>query len=123
MKAELAKQLLANVMDWSPEDTAKELPVIQALANYKYDGYQQFSAGMHFMESLAVWLNKLKLEDRKTAYNFVKNKLIFISEAEMRHLVGLSYHDKIRRVLLTKAACEEEIPIYATREDSGVGCI
>ncbi len=56
MRDALAERLLANVMAWTPEDVARERPVLQALAAIKYDEYQQFSPGMRFVESLALWL-------------------------------------------------------------------
>ena len=81
MREALAERLLAEVMHWSPEDVAEERSILQALASYKYDAYQQFSAGMHFIESLASWLtNFTEYGERYDAYNFIKNRLIFISE-------------------------------------------
>lgn len=113
MRTALAERLLANIMDWSPEDVAAERPILQALATYKYDSYQQFSAGMHFVESLAIWLTNFNnISERLDAYDFVKKRLIFFSEAEMRHLVGLSYHDNIRNVLLRKVSNELAVPDY-----------
>ncbi|MCY4079339.1 MAG: hypothetical protein OXF54_03790 [Caldilineaceae bacterium] len=113
MREALAARLLAKVMDWAPEDVAKERPILQDLASYKYDGYQQFSAGMHFIESLSIWLSNLNVvEERRAAYRFVRERLIYISEAEMRHLVGLSYPDYIRDVLLQRVAKELDIPDY-----------
>jgi len=46
-------------MEWSNEDIARQRPVLQALASSKYDEYQQFSPGMRFVESLALWLQQL----------------------------------------------------------------
>lgn len=117
MREGLAERLLAEVMNWSPADVAEERPVLQALASYKYDSYQQFSAGMHFIESLATWLTNFSTdEERRDAYLFVKERLIFVAEAEMRHLVGLSYHDHIRHVLLQRVAEELTIPDYLIGE-------
>ena len=113
MREELAARLLAKVMEWSPEEVTNNLPILQDLASYKYDGYQQFSAGMHFMESLSIWLNHFaEVAERHVAYRFVRERLIYISEAEMRHLVGLSYPDYIRNILLQRVAEELTIPDY-----------
>ena len=113
MRQPLAERLLAEVMHWNPARVAEERPILQALADYKYDGYQQFSTGMHFIESLAIWLNNFnEPSERQTAYDFVKTRLVFVSEAEMRHLVGLSYRDAIRGVLLSRAAAEISVPEY-----------
>lgn len=113
MREALAARLLAKVMDWDSENVAKERPILQDLASYKYDGYQQFSAGMHFVERLSIWLsNFTEVEERRAAYSFVRERLIYISEAEMRHLVGLSYPDYIRDVLLRRVAQELDIQDY-----------
>ena len=113
MREALAERLLAKTMNWSSEDVARERPVLQDLASYKYDGYQQFSAGMHFIESLAIWLNNFaEIEERNAAYRFVQERLIYISEAEMRNLVLMSYPDYIRNILLKRVAEELKIPDY-----------
>ena len=69
---------------------------------------------MHFVESLAIWLRNFEqLEERQAAYRFIKEHLVFISEAEMRHLVSLAYPGHIRPTLLRKAARELRVPNYA----------
>lgn len=105
MNSGLAQRLLANVMHWEPSDDAKERPILQSLAAFKYDDYEPFSPGMRFIESLALWLRQFQtLEERKIAYEFVKNKLIFISPKEMSHLVTIAYPDHIRPFLIRKVA-------------------
>jgi hypothetical protein len=108
MKDQLAEQLLAKVMDWkSPEAFVKGGLPLQAMATYKYDEYQQFSPGMRFIESLALWLGQFETpEQRKAALAFVRERLVFVSAAEMNHLVSISYPDHIRPLLLSKAAAE-----------------
>jgi hypothetical protein len=101
----LAEKLLAEVLRWEPEDVAQERPVLQALAAYKYDEYQQFSTGSRFIENLALWLVQFEtLEERRAAYAFVKERLVFYSAAEMRHLVEVAYADHIRPLLLDRVA-------------------
>jgi hypothetical protein len=105
MRDPLAERLLATVMEWSEEDVARERPILQAMAAYKYDEYQKFSPGMRFVESLALWLSQFKtVRERKIAYDFVKKKLIFCSTAELSHLVGMAYPDHVRPLLLRRAA-------------------
>ena len=105
MKNRLAEQLLAKVLDWKPDEVAEERPLVQALAAYKYDEYQQFSTGSHFVESLALWLRQFtKTEERRVAYDFVKRRLVFCSSAELRQLVEISYPDYIRPLLVERAA-------------------
>lgn len=105
MRDRLAEELLARVLQWTSEDVAQERPLIQALAAYKYDEYQQFSTGSRFIESLALWLDQFATpEERRTAYEFVKARLIFCSSAEMRHLVQIAYPDHIRPFLIARSA-------------------
>jgi hypothetical protein len=100
----LAERLLAKVMNWFPEDVARERPILQALALLKYDEYQQFSPGMRFVESLAFWLDQFTEDDRKIAYKFVCERLIFFSEAEMAHFAAIMYPDFIRPMLFDWSA-------------------
>lgn len=105
VNAELADRLLAEVMQWSADDVAEERPLLQAMASYKYDEYQQFAPGMRFIESLAIWLRQFHGRDeQQTAYDFIKQYLIFCSDAEMKHLVEIAYHDHIRISLLRRVA-------------------
>lgn len=107
MKDALAERLLAAVMNWKEEDVARERPDLQAMAAYKYDEYRQFSPGMRFVESLALWLNQFETQqERAIAYDFVKEKLVFCSSAEMYHLVAMAYKDFVRPYLLQKTAAE-----------------
>ncbi len=107
MRDNLAERLLATVMHWSADDVARERPDLQALAAFKYDEYQQYFTGMRFIESLAVWLNQFNNDaERLAAYDFVRRRLIFISDAEMNHLVSISFPDFIRPVLIKRAASD-----------------
>ena len=105
MKDALAEKLLVRVMGWDRERVSEERPLLQDLAEYKYDEYQQYSAGMRFIESLALWLRQFESkEEREVAYRFVKEQLVFLSAAEMHHFVRVSYPDHIRQHLLRRAA-------------------
>lgn len=105
MKAPLAEWLLAKVMNWTPKDVANERPDLQALATFKYDEYHQFSPGMRFIESLALWLDQFGSDDeRRQAYGFIRSRLIFISHAEMAHLVAVAFPDFIRPLLIHQTA-------------------
>ena len=107
MKDIHAEKLLVRVMDWDKEKVKAEVPLLLALASYKYDEYQQFSPGMRFVENLARWLRQFETpEERAVAYEFVKNRLLFCSSAEMRHFVEMAYPDHIRPHLLRRAAGE-----------------
>ncbi len=106
MRDELAERLLAVVMSWTPADVARERPRLQALADYKYDEYPQFSPGLRFVESLAQWLQQFDPADRPLAYDFVLQKLLFVSAAEFSHLVATVYPDYVRPFLIRQAAEE-----------------
>jgi hypothetical protein len=105
----LAEALLAKVLGWEPGDIARERPILQAMAVLKYDEYQQFSPGLRFIESLALWLNQFEACDRDTAYQFVKTSLVFCSAQEMDHFVETAYQDHIRHFLLSSAAIEQSL--------------
>lgn len=113
MRIALAEKLLVKVMNWTPAEVAAQRPLIQAMASFKYDEYQQFSAGIRFIESLARWLNQFEdNEERKIAYDFIKSNLIFISNDQIAHLVNICFDDKINPILLGKAARRLEVPNY-----------
>lgn len=116
MKDLLAEQLLAKVMSWSPEEIFNERPLLQALADYKYNEYHQFSTGIRFIESLALWLNQFETnEEKRIAYSFVKNNLIFISSEQLSHLVNIAFTDKIRPILINKSAYELRVNPYLVK--------
>jgi hypothetical protein len=116
MKDILAERLLAEVMRWEPADVAQERPVLQALAAVKYDEYQQFSPGMKFVENLARWLDQFKsTEHRQRAYDFVRRRLVFISQEEMAHLVGEAFPDFIRPILMRQVAKDLAVPLRCVK--------
>ncbi len=105
MRRELAERLLAQIMEWSDEEKAEERQALEAVAAYKYDEYQQFAPGLRFLESLALWLRQFKtVSARRSAYQFVRSRLVFISRAEMSHLVELAFPTFIRPHLMAQAA-------------------
>lgn len=111
MKDELAEALLARVMGWDQQKVAQERAVLQDMARYKYDEYQQFAPGQRFIESLALWLRQFPAGKARTiAYEFIRRRLIFISAAEMDQLVGLSFPTLIRPWLMRVVADTNNIP-------------
>lgn len=109
MKDLLAEKLLARVLKWEPKDAATERPLLQAMASLKYDSYEQFSPGLRFLESLALWLNQFDAADREVAYRFIRSSLVFCSAEEMDHLVATAYQDYVRPLLLAKCAAEQQV--------------
>ncbi|WP_083909470.1 hypothetical protein [Rhodopseudomonas sp. B29] len=113
MKDDNAAQLLATVMQWADPDTIQaRVPSLQLLADYKYDQYQRYGPGRRFVESLALWLVQFEEADRATALSLVQDRLVFISEAEIAHLVSLAYPDVIVQERLRLVAEENDIAAY-----------
>lgn len=113
MRAELANLLLARVMGWQEDEFVREIPELQALANYKYDEYANFEPGVKFMESLAQWLYQFEThEERSVAYRLVRERLVFVSNAEILRLVRGVYPDVIRPIIREEVAQRLNIPKY-----------
>lgn len=104
MNENLAKQLLkTDAMEWSDLEWTKERKFIENFSNYKYDEYQQYSPGRRFVENLYLWLKQFRtISERKTAYEYIKHNLIFISTSELDHLIKMSYRDLILGYLIKK---------------------
>lgn len=99
MREKLAQQALAAVMGWQEERLLQEQDVVQTLAAYKYDAYENFEPGVKFVERLAQWLYQFQPGHREVAYRFVRERLIFISAPEVTHLVRSMYPDVIKPVI------------------------
>lgn len=91
MKESLVEQLLSRIMKWEDNKIVEELPKIQFMAEMKYDHYDQFMPGTRFLGSLSKWLSNFEEGDRNVMFDFVKNKLIFISSSQMTYLITLLY--------------------------------
>jgi hypothetical protein len=110
VRQDLADRLLAKVMNWTPEDVSRERPLLENLAELKYDGYHNFFPGMRFVESLALWLDQFHTpEERKVAYRLIREKLIFFSDDEILHFVSMAFPDFIRPRLIAKLAKEQRV--------------
>lgn len=106
-----------KVLEWGPEEVRANLAIVQALATWKYDAYERFGHGMRFVESLALWLEQFATtEERRTAFDFVRHHLVFISEAEMTHLVEMAYPDFVRPYLLQRIADQAGQPLRHPKE-------
>lgn len=117
MRRELAERLLAHIMEWSDSENAEERAYLEDFAAYKYDEYQQFSPGRRFLESLALWLRQFEPgEERRAAYQFVRERLVFISEVEMTRLVELAFPDFVRPHLIAAAAAATGIEGYRVKK-------
>ncbi len=106
MRTTLAEILLAKIMEWTPAEIDRERPLLQAMANLKWNEYQQFSPGTRFLESFVKWLQQFETSERKIAYRLVRDHLIFISSEQIAHLVDLLFSEKVNPILIRKTANE-----------------
>lgn len=83
---------------------------MQIMARLKYDDYRDFLAGMRFLESLVAWLQQFEQQDRASAYDFVRKRLVFVSVAERERLVELLYPRVIWPELVRSAAAKVGVP-------------
>ncbi len=105
MKSELAEELLDALMDWDRAAFDEKVRRLEAMATHKWDEYGNFRPGVKFFESLAAWLDQFDSQvDRATALDFVLDRLVFVSDAEMTHLIELVYPDHMEAVLLDRVA-------------------
>ena len=104
MKSELAESILKVVMNkWDVNKLTEELKDLQIISEIKYDDYQQYTHGMRYVESLALWLRQFDdFKDRELAYKLVKTKLLYVSEEEMRQLVEFAFQIAMKKYLLEK---------------------
>ncbi len=117
MRTVLAESLLVKIMEWSSDEISKQRPMLQAMANFKYDEYQQFSPGIRFMESLVKWLNQFELvEEKRVAYEFITSQLIFLSSNQIQHLVNITFADKINPILIEKTANQANFSKYKLKK-------
>ena len=100
-------------MAWDQARLADELPFLDRMAQFKYDEYQQFAPGQKFVENLGLWLGQFASQDeREMAYEFVRRRLVFMSSAEMRHLVEAAFSDVIKSRIVRQAASVMGLPPY-----------
>jgi hypothetical protein len=118
MNQKLGLQLLGEVMQWSDEQARGEFRWLKLMARFRYDGYEDFRAGVRFLERLSVWLQQFKPHHREPAYQFVKNRLVYIGPAEMQLLVERLYPDIIERRLMRAVSAARGIPPYLVWRDS-----
>lgn len=104
-------------MNWPADRTGTEFPWLILMATMKYDSYQDFLAGARFIENLVVWLQQFDPNERECAYTFLKEKLVFISLPELRHLVELFFPDVVQRDIAADVSSALGIPRYLVWSD------
>lgn len=117
MNQVLGLRILSQIMKWDTERARREFDWLRWMARWKYDGYQDFLAGVRFIESLAAWLQQFTHEERETAYNLVRKDLVYICTPKMQRLVELFYPRIIEHRLLTIVAAKLGIPKYRVWAD------
>lgn len=113
MRANLAEELLVKSMRWTEERVAAERPLLQAMADFKFDEYQQFGPGMRYTESLVDWLAQFETTaEKELAYSFVKENLVFVSNSQLFQLLNNCYSTQIHPRLLRKTANQLNVECY-----------
>lgn len=102
----LALNLIADIMRWDTEEATREYAWLRLMSAVKYDGYSDFRAGVRFLESLATWLRQFQPADRPTAYDFVKTRLVYLSQAEMQRVIEVFIPETVTPHLRKAAATE-----------------
>lgn len=106
-------------MGWDDIEATQEYGWLRLMASVKYDGYSDFAAGAGFLEALVDWLHQFQPSDRKIAYGFVKERLVYISSAEMQRVIEAFLPEVVTPYLRRCVAQETGIEaheVWATTE-------
>ncbi len=117
MKATQAKSLVADLMQWSDERATSEFAWLELMVNYKFDRYQQYGPGHRFYVHLLRWLSQFDPTDRECAWRLLREQLVFVSQEEMHHLVGLT-GPLIERQMRAAIARRLALPLYRVQHDA-----
>lgn len=97
MNQQLAEKILANVMEWDTQEVKDNIRNLEHFAELKYDQYQQYQVGSRFIENLTIWLSQFdNIEERRIAFEFIKERVVFISQGELYHLINSIYPDVMK---------------------------
>jgi hypothetical protein len=86
---------------------------LKLMSRFRYDDYEDFRAGVRFIERLSVWLQQFKQHDRETAYQFIKDRLVYLGPAQMQLLVERMYPEVIERQLVRAVSAIRGIAPYS----------
>lgn len=107
MKEALALNLLGQIMGWDAERARTEFAWLSTMSRFKYDGYDDYLAGVRFVERLAAWLQQFdEPQERETAYDFVSRRLTYVSRAEIGRLVECFVPQTLRPLVVADTARE-----------------
>lgn len=111
---------LSEIMRWDTERSRHEFAWLNLMSKMKYDGYQDFRAGVRFVECLADWLQQFPtMGERETAYGFIRRHLVYVSPGEMNHLVELFFPETVQWRLVQAAAERASIQKYQIWANQG----
>ena len=119
MKDDLVERVLAKLLNWDAAQVALRGNEYQAMASLKYDEYEGYRPGEGFLEHLAAWLGQMDPADRLRAAQFVRDELVFISRAELDHVIETVYPDVIRPLLVAKTSRLTGIPAWEVARLTG----
>ncbi|WP_371171571.1 hypothetical protein [Aliiroseovarius sp. 2305UL8-7] len=117
MNQDLALKVMGEIMRWDDDEARKEFRWLKLMARLKYDGYRDFQAGMRFIESLATWLQQFDQDERKVAYTFVKERMVYVGPGEVRRLVEQFFPNTIRQRIVKTVADDLGIKPYTVLTD------
>ena len=121
MKSKIALRLLAEQMDWSDEEATEEFSALQLMITHKYDGYQGFQPASRFHVALLNWLSQFQdVAQRRVAFSIIKERLVYITQREMHHLVSLMMPE-LDRLMRKQIAKELGVQFYETWTDPAAG--
>ena len=112
MNQDLGLRILSEIMNWDDDRARREFAWLRLMSRLEYDAYQDFVAGMRFVESLASWIQQFASEEREIAYRFLRDTMVYVGTAEMSHLVELAYPESVRRRLVRAVAQRLAIPAH-----------
>lgn len=112
MNRKLSIRILSKTMAWRDDEANEEIRWLTFISSYKYDSYQDYHAGIRFLENLIIWLQQFDLADRKEAYKFVKENLIFFSAKEIHRLVDKFFPEIAKEELVQQASTKLGISNY-----------
>lgn len=113
MNQEFMLGKLSEIMNWDTERSREEFAWLNLMSKMKYDGYQDFRAGVRFIESLADWLQQFPtIVEREIAYEFIRRHLVYLGPGEMNHLVELFFPETVQWRLVQEAAQRAQVPKY-----------
>jgi hypothetical protein len=107
-----ALRYLSRVMGWEFDEDDRETRWLRTISEFKYDGYRDFLAGSRFQESLLNWLQQFDQADRRVAYKFFRERLIFVSWTEINQLVHRTLPAFARKVIAQRVSRKSGIPEY-----------